>query len=102
MDELESFHRVLGDISKGIPSDEVQKFLVEAYVRGAANGADDVQFEGSASVFSKRRYRDAWNRTVMRRGSKKHNHSMKATTYSDLLFHVCEAHFKVLFIFACF
>ena len=102
MDELESFHRVLGDISKGIPSDEVQKFLVEAYVRGAAKGADDVQFEGSTAVFSKRRYRDAWNRTVIRRVSKKHNHSMKATTDNDLSFHVCKAHFKVLFIFACF
>ena len=77
MNELETFHRVLGDISMGIPSDEVRSFLVEAYVRGAMKGSDNVPFEGSTSVFSKRRYRDAWNRTIMRRVPKKRNHAMK-------------------------
>ena len=30
------------------------------------------------AVFTKRRYRDSWNRTVLRRIAKVHNHSLKA------------------------
>ena len=35
------------------------------------------EFEGSTSVFTKRRYRDRWNRTLVRRISKVQNHSLK-------------------------
>ena len=39
--------------------------------------AEQVGFEGSTAVFARRRYRDKWNRTVVRRVSKKHAHSLK-------------------------
>ena len=56
----------------------VQQFVVDAYLRGdAIRKPENVDFEGSTAVFTKRRYRDRWNRTVVRRVSKKHNHSIK-------------------------
>ena len=77
-DEIEALHKVLADISMGEDSNDVRKFLVDAYVRGwKAACAEEVDFEGSTAVFTKRRYRDKWNRTVVRRVAKKHNHSIK-------------------------
>ena len=74
--ELEAFHEVLTDISLGHASQAVRAFLVDAYVRGyQISTAEHVPFEGSTAVFTRRRYRDKWNRTVVRRVSKKHNHS---------------------------
>ena len=76
--ELETFHEVLTDISLGNETNSVRKFLVEAYVRGAKLGrAEDVNFEGSTAVFTKRRYRDKYNRTMVRRIAKKTNHTIK-------------------------
>ena len=76
--ELNFFHEVLTDISHGDASDDVRHFVVDAYVRGYKVGcADNVPFEGYTAVFAKRRYRDKWNRTVVRRVAKKHNHSIK-------------------------
>ena len=76
--ELNTFHTVLNDISMGVASNEVRSFLIEAYVRGARVGnAENVSFEGSTAVFTKRRYRDRWNRVVTRRVSRRHNHSLK-------------------------
>ena len=76
--ELDCFHTVLTDISQGVASNEVRDFLIDAYVRGYQNAtAENVPFEGSTAVFTRRRYRDKWNRTVVRRVSKKHNHSIK-------------------------
>ena len=76
--ELDNFHEVLADISFGKASNAVRKFIVDSYVRGAAiRRPENVEFEGSTAVFTKRRYRDKWNRTVTRRVSKKHNHSIK-------------------------
>ena len=76
--ELEAFHRVLADVSWGEPTQRVRDFIVNAYVRGAAVGcADRTELEGNTSVFTKRRYRDKWNRTVVRRIAKVHNHSLK-------------------------
>ena len=70
-DELEEFHYVLSDISLGNATQRVRNFFVQAYVRGARIGcAEHVEFEGSTSVFPKRRYRDKWNRTVVRRIAK--------------------------------
>ena len=47
-------------------------------MRGAEVGcAERVGFDGSTSVFTKRRYRDKWNRTVVRRVAKGHNHTLK-------------------------
>jgi len=76
-DELETFHTVLNDIAHGRASNDVWKFTVQAYVRGARISAETVEFEGSTAVFTKRRYRDRFNRTITRRVSKKHNHSIK-------------------------
>ena len=74
--ELENFHQVLTDISLGRATEAVRAFLVDAYVRGYQIGtAENVPFEGSTAVFTRRRYRDKWNRKVVRRVSKKHNHS---------------------------
>ena len=76
--ELDCFHMVLTDISHGIASNEVRDFMIAAYVRGYQIAtAENVPFEGSTAVFTRRRYRDKWNRTVVRRVSKKHNHSIK-------------------------
>ena len=48
------------------------------YVRGARRLiAEDSKFEGSTAVFTKRRYRDAWNRTLVKRIAKSHSHTLK-------------------------
>jgi hypothetical protein len=76
--ELEDFHHVLGDVSEGRPSDAVRRFLVQAYVRGTADGcAEKAAVEDCTAIFTKRRYRDRWNRTVVRRIGKVHNHFLK-------------------------
>jgi hypothetical protein len=76
--ELEDFHHVLGDVAEGRPSEAVRRFLVQAYVRGATDGcAEKSAVEGSTAIFTKRRYRDRWNRTVVRRIGRVHNHFLK-------------------------
>ena len=76
--ELENFHEVLNDISWGRATDRVAQFIVEAYVRGARYGcAERAEFEGSTSIFTKRRFRDKWNRIVVRRAAKVCNHTLK-------------------------
>ena len=58
-DELEVFHKVLTDISQGADSNDVRSFIIDAYVRGYKIGcAENVEFEGSTAVFTRRRYRD--------------------------------------------
>ena len=77
-EESEEFHRVLNDVAWGHSTDRVKQFIIAAYVRGAHVGcAEKSEFEGSTSVFTKRRYRDRWNRTLVRRISKVQNHSLK-------------------------
>ena len=65
--EIEEFHGILMDVSMGIASERVKKFIIRAYVRGAlsANTAEETELEGNTAVFTKRRYRDKWNRTVV-------------------------------------
>ena len=77
-EELEDFHGVLNDIAWGRETDRVKKFIVDAYVRGASVGcAERSELEGSTAVFCKRRYRDRWNRTSVRKVAKIFNHSLK-------------------------
>ena len=77
-DELNDFHGVLHDVSYGNPTDRVRRFLVQCYVRGARVGcAERSELEGSTSVFTKRRFRDRWNRALVRRVAKHHNHTIK-------------------------
>ena len=48
------------------------------YIRGASCPvADKSKFEGSTAVFTKRRYRDAWNRALVNRIAKYHSHTLK-------------------------
>ena len=76
--ELEQFHRVLNDISWGVASDEVRSFIVESYVRGASsNCAEKTPFEGSTGVFTKRRYRDRFNRKMVKRVGEDCGHQLK-------------------------
>ena len=64
--ELETFHSALGDVALGHPTERVKELVVEAYVRGAHVGcAERAEVEGSTSVFTKRRYRDKWNRSIV-------------------------------------
>ena len=68
--ELEKFHRVLNDISWGVASEDVRSFIVESYARGASsNCAEQTPFEGSTGVFTKRRYRDRFNRKMVKRSA---------------------------------
>ena len=76
--ELELFHDVLTDISMCQATQKVRDFIIAAYVRGATIGAaEHTPLEGNTAVFTKRRYRDAWNRSVTRRVSRSHNHAVK-------------------------
>lgn len=76
--ESEEFHAVMGDVAMGVPSPRVKSFVIKAFVRGARVGcAQKTDFEGSTSVFTKRRYRDRWNRTLVRRIAKTCNHTLK-------------------------
>ena len=76
-EELEDFHRVLTDIAHGKATAGVVDFLVKSYGRGALASARRAELEGSTSVFTKRRYRDCWNRPIVRRLAKEHMHSLK-------------------------
>ena len=86
--ELEDFHQILTDISNGIVSEQVREFVVKKYTEGALVSAANVDFEGSTTVVSKRRFRDKWNRAVVRRLSKVSQRSLRVKallkpTYSD-------------------
>ena len=77
-EELQNFHEVLSDISWGMATQRVRDFIIDAYVRGAICGnAERSELEGSTSVFTKRRFRDQWNRVIVRRLAKTKNHSLK-------------------------
>ena len=77
--ELEHFHQVLMDVSMGSATDRIRKFVIEAYVKGmmSCGTAEKCEYEGSTAVFTKRRFRDRWNRTIMKRLSKTTNHALK-------------------------
>ena len=78
--EIENFHKILMDVSMGVASDRVRQFIIRAYVKGmlsCGGTANNCELEGSTSVFTKRRYRDRWNRTVIHRIASVANHSLK-------------------------
>ena len=75
--ELAAFHEILTDISRCQTTDRVRSFLVQAYAQGAMVTAEATDFEGSTSVFTKRRYRDNWNRPIVKRLAKTCAHSLK-------------------------
>jgi hypothetical protein len=71
--------QVLADISWGRPTKRARQFIVDAYVKGSrtCGSAEHAELEGSTSVFAKRRYRDRWNRTIVRGQAKVRNHNLK-------------------------
>ena len=78
--EIENFHKVLMDVAMGRPTDRVRQFIIRAYVKGmkSCDGtAEKCDFEGSTSVFTKRRYRNRWNRIMVTRIAKDANHNLK-------------------------
>ena len=77
-EKTEVFHQVLADISYGRCTDVVRKFIIDSYVRGAkACCADRCRPEGSTAVFTKRRYRNEWNRAMTKQIAKDANHNIK-------------------------
>ena len=56
--ELENFHAVLQDVSMGLASERVRRFIVQSYVRGTLYCAtsDNAELEGNTAVFTKRRF----------------------------------------------
>ena len=78
--ELDNFHAILDDISYGRDTERVRQFFVQAYLRAALDSrqtADKAELEESVAVLTKRRYRDNWNRAVLKRIASKHGHSLK-------------------------
>ena len=64
--ESDVFHSASGEVAEGKTTERVKKIVVEAYVRGAPVGcAERAEVEGSTIVFTKRRYRDRWNRLLV-------------------------------------
>ena len=79
---IQEFHTVLSDVSYGHCTESVKKFIVQSYVRGARFGStESCPLEKVTSVFTKRRYRDAWNRALMRKIE-----GMAAVPLTNLLF----------------
>ncbi len=77
-EELEVIHCVLLDGAHGVCSERVGKFIVDAYVRGASTPtAEDSQLEANTAVFTKRRYRDKWNRSIVKRVGEACSHNVK-------------------------
>ncbi len=74
--ELDNYHRVLMDISKGIVSDPVKRFLVQKYGEGGLATANKEPLEGSTCVFAKRRYRDKWNNRLVQKLKKQTGHTL--------------------------
>ncbi len=75
--ELETYHQVLEDMARCRATPAVRRFVINAYVRGAYATAGNAEFEDSTSIFSKRRYRDRWNRTVVKRLARECGHNLK-------------------------
>ena len=53
------------------------RFMVDCYVRGAKRNQKTVRLEDNTACFTKRRYRDAWNRTMLQRRALMHSRSMR-------------------------
>ena len=76
--KTEQFHQVLADISYGKCTEIVRQFVIQSYVRGAKGCCvERTQPEGSTAVFTKRRYRNEWNRQMTKQIAKHAHHSIK-------------------------
>jgi hypothetical protein len=75
-DDLNDYHQVLTDVSLGQATSRVRDFFVRKFSEGALTIAKKEPFEGSTSIFAKRRYRDGWNRTVIQRLARESGHKL--------------------------
>lgn len=76
--ELQNYHDVLTDVSLGQVTDRVRNFFIEKFCEGAGMTGDNEPFEGSNCICAKRRYRDRFNRKVVRRlGKDRHRLNIK-------------------------
>ncbi len=75
-DELNNSHAVLSDVSQREATERAREFIVQAYAAGAGITAKNVDLEGSAGAFTKRRYKDLDNAVMMRRIARIHNHCL--------------------------
>ena len=75
--QLDEFHQVLEDVAHNLSSSLVRSYVKDAYVQGAMRNPHNVDFETSTACFTKRAYRDRWNRIILKRSSKKHKRSLK-------------------------
>ena len=66
---LDDFHGVLEAIAIGDATPAVRQFFVDSYVRGGLLTQDNVPFEGPTACVTKRRYRDRWNNSVLKRSA---------------------------------
>ena len=79
-EELDRYHAVLDNVGRGMETFGVKQLVIDAFVRGALakkQTGDFVDLEGFTTIFSKRRYRDHWNRGVISRLARNSDHSMK-------------------------
>ena len=74
---LEQFHRALEHIAMSRDTPAVRDFFVDAYVRGTGVTQAGVGFEESTACFTKRRYRDGWNRRVLQRSATKYGRVLR-------------------------
>ncbi len=74
---LEEFHTTLEDVAHGRVTPLVKDFVIEAYVRGACKSQGNVGFEESTACFTKRRYRDGWNKRVQERNGRQHRRALR-------------------------
>ena len=75
---MDEFHEVLNDIAWCRETERTRKFIVQAFVRGGVVGcAERAELEGSTAVFPKRRFRDRYNRIIVRRVGKTRSHTLK-------------------------
>ena len=74
---LEQFHNTLEEIAFNRETPSVRQFFVDSFVRGALCTAQTVGFEDSTACFTKRRYRDLWNKGVLQRVAKSCGRSLR-------------------------
>jgi hypothetical protein len=77
--ELQHFHKIMEDIGWNSDAGRVRDFFINAHLEGAQSGnrCNDVSFESGTSVFTKRRYRDRWNRAIVKRIAKRYSSPMQ-------------------------
>ena len=75
---LDEFHGVLEDVAHGKACSIVRKYIVDAYVRGAERPtASHLWKDEGTACFTKRKYRDRWNKKVQDKVARKYKRSLR-------------------------